>query len=51
MHILKLVADGDDAFVLYDCETRKGDRFRNTELLRFADGKLKEVDVYFGRTL
>jgi hypothetical protein len=25
--------------------------FRNTELLCFKDGKLVEVDVYFGRTL
>jgi hypothetical protein len=28
-----------------------GAEFRNIELLRFAAGKLAEVDVYFGGTI
>jgi ketosteroid isomerase-like protein len=30
-HLERIVQDGDEAFVLYDCETVSGDRFRNTE--------------------
>jgi hypothetical protein len=48
---VKLVTDDNEAFVLYDCETKEGETFRNTELLRFAGDKLEEIDVYFGRTL
>jgi hypothetical protein len=51
IRIVKLVTDDDEAFVLYDCETKEGETFRNTELLRFAGEKLREIDVYFGRTL
>ena len=47
-HLKRIIQDGDEAFVLYDCETVSGDRFRNTERLMFAGGKLKVVEVYFG---
>jgi hypothetical protein len=47
-HLERIVQDGDEAFVLYDCETVSGDRFRNTERLMFEGGKLKAVEVYFG---
>jgi ketosteroid isomerase-like protein len=46
-HLERIVQDGDEAFVLYDCETVSGDRFRNTERLMFEGGKLKAVEVYF----
>ena len=43
-HLERIVQDGDEAFVLYDCETASGDRFR----LMFEGGKLKAVEAYFG---
>jgi ketosteroid isomerase-like protein len=49
--IEKLFEQGGEAFVRYRSELNNGAVFRNTELLRFKDGKLVEVDVYFGRTL
>jgi hypothetical protein len=42
---------GEEAFVQYVGETIEGKRFRNVERHRVKDGKLVEVDVYFGRTL
>jgi len=47
----KIFAEGDEAFVQYVGETTDGKRFRNVERHRVANGKLVEVDVYFGRTL
>lgn len=46
--IEKLVERDNEAFVRYEVETNAGDRFRNVEWLRFEDGKLREVEVYFG---
>jgi ketosteroid isomerase-like protein len=46
-HLARIVQHGDEAFVLYDCETVSGERFRNVERLMFADGKLRAVEVYF----
>lgn len=46
--IKKLVERDNEAFVRYEVETNAGDRFRNVEWLRFEDGKLREVEVYFG---
>ncbi|HKT52959.1 MAG TPA: nuclear transport factor 2 family protein [Caulobacteraceae bacterium] len=48
MRIDRVIADGDDAFVLYDLEPRSGGSFRNTEFMRFEGGRLKAVEVYFG---
>ncbi|MBC7956175.1 MAG: nuclear transport factor 2 family protein [Cytophagales bacterium] len=39
---------GDKAFVTYEGLKRDGQRFRNTELLTVKDGKISEVEVYFG---
>ena len=47
-HIRRIMEDGDEAFVLYDCETAAGGTFRNVERFLFAGDKLKEVEVYFG---
>jgi ketosteroid isomerase-like protein len=49
--IEKLFEQDGEAFVRYRSELKSGAVFRNTELLSFKDGKLVEVDVYFGRTL
>ncbi|GBO54189.1 ketosteroid isomerase [Pseudanabaena sp. lw0831] len=46
--IEKLFESGDEAFVRYECETKAGKKFRNTEWFRFEGDKLKEVQVYFG---
>ena len=42
--------DGDKAFVTYEARwAHKGARaFRNTEVLTVRDGKVVEVEVYFG---
>ncbi len=48
---IKLVEDAPDVFVLYEAERAAGGWFRNTEVLSFEDGKLKSVEVYFGRDL
>ena len=49
--IEKLCEHGREIFVRYRLALVTGAEFRNTELLRFASGKIAEVDVYFGRTL
>ena len=46
--IEKLLENGNEAFVRYECETKAGKKFRNTEWFGFEEGKLKEVEVYFG---
>jgi len=47
--ILDLIENGDEAFIRYECEMVDGKRFRNTEYFRLEGGKVREVDVYFGR--
>jgi ketosteroid isomerase-like protein len=46
--IEKLFENGNQALVSYECETKAGKKFRNTEWFRFEEGKLKEVQVFFG---
>jgi ketosteroid isomerase-like protein len=46
--IEKLFAQRGEAFALYEIETLSGARWRNTEFFRVRDGKLIEVQVYFG---
>jgi ketosteroid isomerase-like protein len=48
-HVQKLIADGDEAFVCYELETVAGERWRNTEFFRTKNGKIAEVQVYFGQ--
>lgn len=47
-HFRKLVADGDDVLVAYELEFDDGSRLRNAELFRIVDGRVREVEVYFG---
>lgn len=48
-HVLERIFEqGDEAFVTYQCLTKKGDEFRNTEFFVFAGEKVKHIDVYFG---
>ena len=47
--LLELLPAGDDAaFVLYEYELRTGERHRNVEFIRVADGRLVETQVFFG---
>ncbi|WP_431099283.1 nuclear transport factor 2 family protein [Polaromonas aquatica] len=45
----KIFEQGDEAFIRYKAESTTGKKFRNTEWFRFENGKLMEVQVYFGR--
>jgi ketosteroid isomerase-like protein len=50
-HVLeKIFENGDEAFVLYQCITREGNAFRNTEFFRFEGDRVRQIDVYFGAT-
>ncbi len=44
----KIVVDGDEAFVTYQCTAKGGKSFRNTEFFVFAGDKVRSIDVYFG---
>lgn len=45
---INLVPDGDRVFVTYEGRNIDGRRFRNTEILTIRDGKISNVEVYFG---
>jgi ketosteroid isomerase-like protein len=45
----KIFEQGDEAFIRYEAESTTGKKFRNTEWFRFGNGRLMEVQVYFGR--
>jgi ketosteroid isomerase-like protein len=45
---VRLVEDGDEVIVTYESTKTDGSRFRNTEVLTFAGGKISEQEVYFG---
>lgn len=44
-----VIEKGDEAFVTCRGWLKNGETMRNTEFFRFVDGKIKEVDVFFGR--
>jgi ketosteroid isomerase-like protein len=46
--VVKLIVNGDDAFVTYNGWTTDGKLFRNTEYFKFKDGKIKENECFFG---
>ncbi len=43
-----LLEKGNGAFILYDGETKDGGSSRNTEFFTINDGKVKEIEVFFG---
>jgi ketosteroid isomerase-like protein len=43
-----IVPDADRVFVTYEGRAAGGHRFRNTEILTVRNGKIVEVEVYFG---
>jgi hypothetical protein len=46
-----VVVHGEEAFVKYLCRTTKATSFRNVEFFRFADGKIRSIECYFGGNL
>ena len=46
--IEKLFEQGNEVFVRYQLQPKAGESFRNTEHMTIEDGKIKQVDVYFG---
>jgi ketosteroid isomerase-like protein len=44
----RILAEGDAAFVTYQCTARDGKSFRNTECFVFEGDKIRRIDVYFG---
>lgn len=44
----RIFAEGDAAFVTYECTAKGGKSFRNTEFFQFEGDKVKRIDVYFG---
>jgi ketosteroid isomerase-like protein len=44
----RILVDGDQAFVTYQCKAKDGKSFRNTEFFVFAGDKVRSIDVYFG---
>jgi ketosteroid isomerase-like protein len=45
---VNLTGDGERAFVTYEGQKTSGERFRNTEILTVRNGKIVDVEVYFG---
>jgi SnoaL-like domain len=45
---IHLVPDGDRVFVTYEGRSATRGRFRNTEILTISNGRLVNVEVYFG---
>ncbi|MDX3232131.1 nuclear transport factor 2 family protein [Streptomyces sp. ME19-01-6] len=39
---------GDDVFLLYEYELKTGGRYRNVELITVRDGRITEIQVFFG---
>jgi ketosteroid isomerase-like protein len=48
LRIEKLFSEGNEAFVRYACKPVNREAFRNTEYFRIENGKIVEVQVYFG---
>jgi ketosteroid isomerase-like protein len=46
--VVKLMVNGDDAFVTYNGWTTDGKMFRNTEYFTFKDGKITSNECFFG---
>jgi ketosteroid isomerase-like protein len=45
---VNLLSEGEHVFVTYEGQNTNGKRFRNTEIITVRDGKIVEVEVYFG---
>jgi ketosteroid isomerase-like protein len=45
---VNLVCEGEHVFVTYEGQNTTGKWFRNTEIMTVRDGKIVDVEVYFG---
>lgn len=50
MEIRNISGEGERAFIQYDIETKDGKKFSNTEFITSDNGRIKTIEVYFGRT-
>jgi ketosteroid isomerase-like protein len=48
LDLKRLIPDGYLAFVTYELTMKDGRSFRNSEAVTVRDGKVREVEVYFG---
>ena len=46
--LLHVFAEGDAAFVMYDCTTSNSRSLRNVEFVRLEEGRIKSIECYFG---
>jgi hypothetical protein len=46
--LLRIFGSGNEAFVMYDCLTTKGNTFRNVEYFELRAGKISSIVCYFG---
>jgi hypothetical protein len=44
----QVFGSGNEALVLYVCQTKNGKSFRNVEYLRLRDNKVEAIECYFG---
>jgi len=45
---IRLISDGEQVVATYIGQSSRGQPFRNTEVLTVRDGRIVEVEVYFG---
>ncbi len=50
-HLQEIHVRGQACLVLYDAELRGGKRLRNAEYIRFRDGRITSIEVFFGRAV
>jgi ketosteroid isomerase-like protein len=46
-----ILTNNREGFIRYVGQQKDGSNFRNTEYYQFENGKIRSVEVYFGRTL
>jgi ketosteroid isomerase-like protein len=44
----RVFEQGDEVFISYEAEREGAPRFRNAELIRVGDGRIREIDVFYG---
>jgi ketosteroid isomerase-like protein len=44
----RVFGHGNEALVMYVCQTKNGKSFRNVEYLRLRDDKIEAIECYFG---
>lgn len=45
---IKVIGNENEAFVMYECDTKNNKTFRNTEYFTFTNGKITGIEVFFG---